>query len=41
MSIDEIKLLDISERIILIGEIWDSIAEEQENLTLFEYEKRY
>ena len=41
MSIDEIKLLDISERIILVEEIWDSIAEEQENLTLSEYEKRF
>ena len=40
MSIDEIKLLDISERIILVEEIWDSIAEEQENLALSEYEKK-
>ena len=40
MSIDEIKMLDISERIILVEEIWDSIAEEQESLTLSDYEKK-
>ena len=40
MSIDEIKLLDISERIILVEEIWDSIAEEQGSLVLSEYEKK-
>jgi len=39
MSIDEIKMLDISERIILVEEIWDSIAKEQDNLGLSEYEK--
>jgi putative addiction module component (TIGR02574 family) len=40
MSIDEIKRLDITERIILVEEIWDSIAKEQENLGLTEYEKK-
>jgi putative addiction module component (TIGR02574 family) len=30
MSIDEIKQLDISECILLVEEIWDSIAQEQE-----------
>jgi len=39
MSIDEIKQLDITERIILVEEIWDSIAKEQENVGLSEYEK--
>lgn len=39
MSIDEIKQLDITERILLIEEIWDSIAKEQENVGLSEYEK--
>ncbi len=39
MSIDEIKMLDISERIILVEEIWDSIAKEQDNVGLSEYEK--
>ena len=39
MSIDEIKQLDITERILLVEEIWDSIAKEQENLGLSEYEK--
>lgn len=39
MSIEEIKMLDISERIILVEEIWDSIAKEQENVGLSEYEK--
>ena len=39
MSIDEIKMLDISERIILVEEIWNSIAKEQDNLGLSEYEK--
>ena len=39
MSIDEIKMLDISERIILVEEIWDSIAKEQDNVGLTEYEK--
>ncbi len=40
MSIDEIKMLDISERIILVEEIWDSIAQEQDNIKLSEYEKK-
>ena len=39
MSIDEIKTLDITERIILVEEIWDSIANEQDSLGLSEYEK--
>ena len=39
MSIDEIKQLDITERILLVEEIWDSIAREQENVGLSEYEK--
>ena len=40
MSIDEIRILDISERILLVEEIWDSIAQEQEHLELSEYEKK-
>ena len=40
MSIDEIKMLDITERIILVEEIWDSIAKEQDNVALTEYEKQ-
>ena len=39
MSIDEIKQLDITERILLVEEIWDSIAKEQEHVSLSEYEK--
>ena len=39
MSIDEIKQLDITERILLVEEIWDSIAKEQENVGLSSYEK--
>ena len=39
MSIDEIKTLDITERIILVEEIWDSIAKEQDSVGLLEYEK--
>ena len=39
MSIDEIKMLDITERIILVEEIWDSIAKDQDNVGLSEYEK--
>jgi putative addiction module component (TIGR02574 family) len=39
MSIDEIKQLDITERILLVEEIWDSIAKEQDHLGLSEYEK--
>ena len=39
MSIDEIKQLDITERILLVEEIWDSIAKEQEKVGLSEYEK--
>ena len=39
MSIDEIKQLDITERIILVEEIWDSIAKDQESIGLSEYER--
>ncbi len=39
MSIDEIKQLDVTERILLVEEIWDSIANEQENVGLTAYEK--
>ena len=39
MSIDEIKQLDISECILLVEEIWDSIAQEQEHVGLSVYEK--
>ena len=39
MSIDEIKMLDVTERIMLVEEIWDSIAKEQDNVKLSEYEK--
>jgi len=39
MSIDEIKMLDVTERIILVEEIWDSIAKEQDNIGLSAYEK--
>lgn len=39
MSIDEIKQLDVTERILLVEEIWDSIANEQENVGLSAYEK--
>lgn len=40
MSIDEIKMLDITERIILVEEIWDSIVQEQESLPLSDNEKK-
>ena len=40
MSIDDIKMLDITERILLVEEIWDSIAHEQDSLGLTDYEKR-
>jgi len=40
MSIDEIKMLDITERIMLVEEIWDSIAKEQDGLALSDYEKK-
>jgi len=40
VSIDEIKMLDITERIILVEEIWDSIAKEQDSLVLSDYEKK-
>ena len=40
MSIDEIKMLDITERIMLLAEIWDSIAKEEDGLALSDYEKK-
>ncbi|HFU76575.1 MAG TPA: hypothetical protein ENK66_10060 [Arcobacter sp.] len=40
MSIDDIKMLDITERILLVEEIWDSIAQDQDNLGLTDYEKK-
>jgi len=41
MNIDKIKKLDITERIMLVEDIWDSIAKEQDSVTLSEYEKKY
>ena len=40
MSIDDIKMLNITERILLVEEIWDSIAQEQDSLGLTNYEKK-
>ena len=40
MSIDEIKMLDITERIMIVEEIWDSIAKEQDSLAFSDYEKK-
>ncbi len=40
MNIDKIKELDVTERIILVEDIWDSIAQDQANVTLSKYEKR-
>ncbi len=39
MSLDEIRTLEISERIIMVEEIWDSIAKDQELLVISDYEK--
>jgi len=39
MSIDEIKRLEINERIAVVEEIWDSIAQDEKCVTLSEYEK--
>jgi putative addiction module component (TIGR02574 family) len=39
MSIEEIKQLNINERIALVEEIWDSIEQEQVKLEISEYEK--
>ena len=39
MSIDEIATLDLAQRIVLVEEIWDTIALEQENVQLSETEK--
>jgi len=39
MSLDEIRALDISERILLVEEIWDTIAKEQDNVPLYVEEK--
>ena len=33
-------MLDITERIMLVEEIWDSIAKEQDGLALSDYEKK-
>ena len=35
-----IRDLSIEERILLVQDIWDSIADEDESLTLTEFEKR-
>ena len=40
MSIDEIKMLDIAEQIMLVEDIWDSIAKEEDGLALSDYEKK-
>ncbi len=34
MNVSDIKLLSIPERILLVEEIWDSIAAEQESLPI-------
>ena len=36
MNIDKIKELDIVERIVLVEDIWDSIAKEQDKLNQYE-----
>jgi len=40
MNIDKIKELDITERIMLVEDIWDSIAQEQDKVKLSDYEKQ-
>jgi len=40
MNIDKIKELDITERIMLVKDIWDSIAQEQDKVKLSDYEKQ-
>ena len=39
MLIDEIKQLDIAKRIVLVEEIWDSIAKEGEKVELSDKER--
>jgi putative addiction module component (TIGR02574 family) len=39
MSIDEIMHLDVAERIVIVEEIWDSLAREEADIPLSEYEK--
>lgn len=39
MSLDEIRALDVAERILLVEEIWDTIAQEQDVLPLNVSEK--
>ncbi len=39
MSIDEIASLNISQKIMLVEEIWDSIAQEQEQIAVTDEEK--
>ena len=39
MSVEEIMQLDISERIVLVEEIWDSIAREEPEIPLTPEEK--
>lgn len=39
MSLDEIRALDVSERILLVEEIWDTIAKEQDAVPLHVEEK--
>lgn len=39
MYIDKIKELDITKRIMLVEDIWDSIAQEQDKVKLSDYEK--
>ncbi len=38
MNIDKIKELDVAERILLVEDIWDSIAEDQDKVKLSDYE---
>jgi putative addiction module component (TIGR02574 family) len=40
MSVEEIMELDISERIVLVEEIWDSIAREEPEISLAPEEKK-
>jgi len=40
MSIDEIMHLDVAERIVIVEEIWDSLAREEADIPLSEYEKK-
>ena len=39
VSVEEIMHLDIAERIVLVEEIWDSLAREEVDIPLSEYEK--